>query len=282
MESNNRTRNIINIFVPCVIAMLLQVVAVVGDIVYIFVKNCLSDKKTVASRTIETILSQDYTQPMNKAIISAVQFILFIIVFGLWFYKLKKPSVKEGFFDIIKPPIIIIFLIMAGVAGQFLVDSILALLRPLFKSAFATYDDLVANVTGVTSSWLMLVAVFLLAPIAEELLFRGLTLTYAKKCMPVTAAIIIQALIFGIYHGNIIQGTYAFLLGILLGFLVHKTGNLLFGIAFHIALNVSIIAVPSGLFDSITSRILTACVSAVILAGSIILSFKIKRKETQK
>lgn len=281
MESNNRIKNIINIFVPLIIAMLLQVVAVVGDIVYIFVKNCLSDKKTVASRTIETILSQDYTQPMNKAIISAVQFILFIIVFGLWFYKLKKPSVKEGFFDIIKPPIII-FLIMAGVAGQFLVDSILALLRPLFKSAFATYDDLVANVTGVTSSWLMLVAVFLLAPIAEELLFRGLTLTYAKKCMPATLAIVIQALIFGIYHGNIIQGTYAFLLGILLGFLVHKTGNLLFGIAFHIALNVSIIAVPSGLFNSITSRILTACVSAVILAGSILLSFKIKRKETQK
>ena len=281
MESNNRTRNIINIFVPCVIAMLLQVVAVVGDIIYIFVKNCLSDEKTVASRTIETIISQDYTQPMNKAIISAAQFILFIIVFGLWFYKLKKPSVKEGFFGIIKPPIII-FLITAGVAGQFLIDSILALIRPLFKSAFAAYDDLVANVTGVTSSWLMLVAVFLLAPVAEELLFRGLTLTYAKRCMPATLAIIIQALIFGIYHGNIIQGTYAFLLGILIGFLVHKTDNLLAGITFHIALNISIMAVPSGLFNSITSRILTACVSAVILAGSILLSFKIKRKETQK
>ncbi|MBQ8912978.1 MAG: CPBP family intramembrane metalloprotease [Lachnospiraceae bacterium] len=280
MESNNRTRNIINIFVPCVIAMLLQVVTVFGDIVAIFIKNCVSNEKTVASRTIETIMSQDYNQPMNKAVISAVQFILYILVFGLWYYKLKKPSVKEGFFGIIKPPIII-FLITAGIAGQFFVDSILSLIRPVFKSAFSAYDDLVENVTGVSSSWLMLVAVFLLAPIAEEILFRGLTLTYAKRCMPVTLAIIIQALIFGVYHGNIIQGIYAFLLGMLIGFLVHKTDNLLAGIVFHIALNVSIMAVPRGLFSSMTSRILTVCISTVILAVSVILVFKIKRKGKQ-
>ena len=135
MESNNRIRNIINIFIPCIIALFLQVVVIFGDIVGIFIKNCLSKEKTVATRTIETILSQDYTQPMNKAIISAAQFILYILVFGLWFYKLKKPSLKEGFFGIIKPPIII-GLIMAGISGQFFVDSILSLISPIFKTAF--------------------------------------------------------------------------------------------------------------------------------------------------
>ncbi|MBO6113564.1 MAG: CPBP family intramembrane metalloprotease [Lachnospiraceae bacterium] len=276
MESNNRIRNIINIFIPCIIALFLQVVVIFGDIVGIFIKNCLSKEKTVATRTIETILSQDYTQPMNKAIISAAQFILYILVFGLWFYKLKKPSLKEGFFGIIKPPIII-GLIMAGISGQFFVDSILSLIRPIFKTAFESYDELVSNVTGVSSSWLMFLAVFLLAPIAEELLFRGLILIYAKKCMPAMLAIVIQALIFGIYHGNLIQGTYAFILGILLGFIAHKTNNLLTVIVFHMALNTSIIAIPGDIFNSMASRVLTACISAVILTLSIYFVFNINK-----
>ncbi|MBQ9199816.1 MAG: CPBP family intramembrane metalloprotease [Lachnospiraceae bacterium] len=264
MESNNRIKNIINIFVPLIIAMLLQVVVVVVDIAAIFIKNMLSDEKTAASRSIEAIMSQDYTQPMNTAAISAFQFILYILIFGIWFYKMKKPSLTEGFFGIIKPPVII-FLLTGGIASQFLVDGVLAILRPIFESAFAAYDELLSGVTGASRSWLMLLSVFLLAPVAEEILFRGLILTYAKRCMPTKLAIALQALLFGVYHGNIIQGTYAFLLGLLLGGIAAKTDNLIAAIVFHIAINLSILAVPIGFFDKTTSTILTTAISAVIL-----------------
>ncbi|MBQ7706942.1 MAG: CPBP family intramembrane metalloprotease [Lachnospiraceae bacterium] len=282
MESNNTIKNVIKIFVPFVIALLIHSVVVFFDIIGIFVRNCISNEKTVASKSIETIMSQDYTQPMNQALISAIQFSLYILIFGIMLYKIKKPSVKEGFFNIIKPPIII-FLIIGGIAGQFMVDGGLALLRPLFKSAFDKYDELVSSVTGVSSSWLMLLTVFLISPIAEEILFRGLVLTYSKRVMPAVFAIILQAFLFGLYHGNIIQGTYAFLMGLLLGFMVHKTDNLITCIVFHIALNVSILLVPSGLLKVTSNAILTTAISAVILTICIFFIFKkTKKQETNK
>ena len=279
MESNNRIKNIISIFVPLIIAMLLQALVVFVDIVAIFINNMLSDEKTAASKSIETIMSQDYTQPMNQAAISAIQFLLYILIFGIWDYKIEKPSFKEGFFGIIKPPIII-FLIISGIASQFLVDGVLALVRPVFRSAFKNYDELLSVVTGASRSWLMLLAVFLFAPIAEEMLFRGLILTYAKRCMPVSLAIALQALLFGVYHGNIIQGTYAFLLGLLLGMLVTKTDNIVAAIILHTAINLSILIVPSGLFGKTTAAILTIVISAVILTICIyFILFKNNKKQ---
>ena len=42
---------------------------------------------------------------------------------------------------------------------------------------------------------------------------------------------------FGIAHMNPIQSTYAFLLGLILGYLYYKTGNLLNSILLHITIN---------------------------------------------
>ena len=57
----------------------------------------------------------------------------------------------------------------------------------------------------------------LLAPIAEELLFRGLVL---RSLMPYGKrfAILLSALAFGMYHGNLIQTPFAFLVGLVLGY----------------------------------------------------------------
>ena len=46
-----------------------------------------------------------------------------------------------------------------------------------------------------------------------------------------------QALMFGFFHMNLVQGIYTFALGLLLGYLVEKTGNLLVPIVLHILYN---------------------------------------------
>lgn len=77
----------------------------------------------------------------------------------------------------------------------------------------------------------------LLAPVAEELLFRGLIqrslIPYGKKF-----AIFCSAFTFGLFHGNLIQAPFAFLVGLVLGYvaseysigwamLLHMINNLL-------------------------------------------------------
>ena len=74
--------------------------------------------------------------------------------------------------------------------------------------------------------------------IAEELIFRGLTVEYLKRAGAFFWVInILQALFFGIAHLNLVQGSYAFLIGLLAGYLVLRCRSIWAGIAFHMLFN---------------------------------------------
>ena len=54
------------------------------------------------------------------------------------------------------------------------------------------------------------------------------------------AAAVVSALMFGIYHGNLVQGIYAFLIGMLLCLVYERTGRLLAAALFHGAGNLAV------------------------------------------
>ena len=75
-------------------------------------------------------------------------------------------------------------------------------------------------------SILMVICSVIFAPFCEELVFRGVTMHQAKKCLPFWAANLLQALLFGIFHMNMIQGIYAFCLGLVLGYVCNRGGSI--------------------------------------------------------
>jgi hypothetical protein len=81
-------------------------------------------------------------------------------------------------------------------------------------------------------------AIGLLAPLAEELVFRGAILRALldSHYRPVTA-IAVSALLFAAIHMNPAQLPHAFLIGLLLGWMYWRTGSILPGMAFHWANN---------------------------------------------
>ena len=81
--------------------------------------------------------------------------------------------------------------------------------------------------------------VVVMAPLAEELLMRGLCLKILERSFPFWAANFLQALFFGLYHMNLIQGCYAFLMGLILGRLVKKYGTLKASMLCHFIINFS-------------------------------------------
>ncbi len=90
----------------------------------------------------------------------------------------------------------------------------------------------------IEESPLYLVFIFavVLGPIVEEAMFRGIVL---RRLLPFGEgfAILTSAFLFGLFHGNLSQFIYAFLLGAFFGFLYCRTGRLHHAILLHAAIN---------------------------------------------
>ena len=77
-------------------------------------------------------------------------------------------------------------------------------------------------------------AIGLLAPVCEELVFRGAVLRVLLRWTPRHwLAIAISALLFALIHANPIQMPHAFLIGLLLGWLYYRTDSIVPGIVYH-------------------------------------------------
>lgn len=88
-----------------------------------------------------------------------------------------------------------------------------------------------------------IIAVVIMAPIVEELLFRGAIQGHLlRKWKHPAGAIVLSSLIFGVVHGNWVQAPFAFVTGLALGWMYYRTGSLLPGILMHFVNNSAAVA----------------------------------------
>ena len=81
------------------------------------------------------------------------------------------------------------------------------------------------------------ITIGLLAPVAEEVVFRGAILKSLLTKYRPWLAIVLSAVIFSVGHLNPAQMPHAFLIGLLLGWMYWRTGSILPGMAYHWANN---------------------------------------------
>lgn len=95
-----------------------------------------------------------------------------------------------------------------------------------------------ADFEQMSHHWLGFVTLVLVGPLAEELVFReGVLRSLAEKGYSPYVALTVSALLFGAVHMNPAQMLPATLLGLVLGWLYLRTGNLLLPVACHVANN---------------------------------------------
>lgn len=95
-----------------------------------------------------------------------------------------------------------------------------------------------------------IITLCIMGPLLEELVYRGLVYRrFQEKGSRITAAAG-SAVIFGAMHFNLVQGIYAFAAGLLLAYIVAKTGSLATAAAAHGAMNlVSVLWTETGWLD---------------------------------
>ena len=106
--------------------------------------------------------------------------------------------------------------------------------------------NIITNIVGNLKGWVNILVMVLLAPVLEELLFRKMlidrTIKYGEGI-----SVLISALFFGLFHGNLNQFAYAFVIGGVFAFVYVKTGNVKYTIYMHMLVNFLGSAVSMGL-----------------------------------
>lgn len=119
-----------------------------------------------------------------------------------------------------------------------------------------------------------ILAFAVIAPVAEEFIFRRLLLDRVR-IFGDGAAILIGGAAFGLFHGNLNQTLYAFVLGAVFSAIVLLTNRLRYTIAIHMLING--ISVLTTLVESSLLDYLLACVILFSICFSVVL-FLVRRK----
>lgn len=130
------------------------------------------------------------------------------------------------------------------VGGKVLVYSMLLVFAAMYAMNvvvqwFGFEDNLEAVFRELTHNILGFVSITVLAPLLEEMLFRGAIQGYLmRRYSNPWVGIITASLVFGVVHGNPIQIFYASCLGIVFGWIYYRTGTLFPVVLGHILNNM--------------------------------------------
>ena len=158
--------------------------------------------------------------------LSSVVSSVIIIALFVW---LKWAPISRNYIQQ-KPWDVLVWTILAGMGA-------ILPLQWLYEQMNITMSDDVKHLfeSIMGSRWGYL-ALGILAPVAEELVFRGAILrslmAYFNYRLP-WIPIVVSALLFGAVHGNVAQFANAFVMGLLLGWLYCRTHSIVLGVALH-------------------------------------------------
>ncbi|WP_039766692.1 CPBP family intramembrane glutamic endopeptidase [Caldicellulosiruptor sp. F32] len=137
----------------------------------------------------------------------------------------RKIIFKDAIYTII---LAISFLFISAI-----IDSI-SIMTP-FKER---YENSMQRFISSEATALIVFTIVVAAPIFEEFVFRGLIFgTMLENQMNIYLAVIIQALLFGLFHSNLYQGMFAFFIGVFSALVLYWTNSIWNSIIFHATVN---------------------------------------------
>ena len=214
-------------------------------------------------------------QQNNVVNISGIFTILFLVLF---FLIRKKNVIKEV--TAVKAPGKN-YLIGVGVAfGYMLVINFgLQFLPESWLEAYGAQSNMLLEGSDLA----IFVSTVIMAPLVEELIFRGLMLSRLRKGMSDWAAILISGFIFGLAHGQILWMSYTFIMGILLGLVAVKSESLLPSLALHMIFNLGgvVLTLLPGEIASTGLYIAMLAIGVVTTVALLVVLLKQKKAEKE-
>ena len=133
------------------------------------------------------------------------------------------------------------------VSGKVMLLSIMLVFAAMFMfnvlaQELGLPDELAETMQQVSNNLLGCISIAVLAPILEEVLFRGAIQGYLMRKYNPAVGIVLASIIFGLIHMNPIQIFYATCLGLVFGWIYYRTRSLMPVVIGHV-LNNSLAAI---------------------------------------
>lgn len=195
----------------------------------------------------------------------------FAACFGIW-HKQMNFKAKRSIDGLSLVPMAI--LAAASAVGMNGLLNLIELYR--FSPTFQEISEIQFD----TPVWLGIISYGILAPLGEEVVFRGVVYGQFKKVMKVPIAIVFSGLAFGLFHGNLVQAVYATVIGILLALVYELYGTLIAPMVFHGIANLFVYIMLD--LTSFGGAFLTpaACIIFLALSAvSVVLMCKLQKKQ---
>lgn len=174
--------------------------------------------------------------PVLYYLISSLSYVLALAVPVLLYFALRRVPLSVGLpfgkVSLVKT----LALVFVGIAGCMLANipaNIVINLERFFGFSGEIPDTPLNDDPVVQALYVLNIVV--IPPIVEEMMFRGMILQGLRRFGD-GFAVVASAALFGLFHGNFAQTVFAFLCGLVLGFVVIRTNSLLPSILIH-ALN---------------------------------------------
>lgn len=175
-----------------------------------------------------------------------ILYILELLLFAVWYnYACVKGSDRSKSVKEALQPVNALSIVMIATGMCFFVNFQLPIVTTVLpESVISDFENMMDSMGyGIKLIPTLISLVF--APFAEEFMFRGIMFFYLQRIFErrlgkretFWIANLIQAAIFGIYHLNFIQGTYAFVVGMVLGYLMFHFGSIAAPILAHMIHN---------------------------------------------
>ena len=198
----------------------------------------------------------------------------FIICYGIWHKKIQFHSTKEIDKLSIVPMVILAAAIAIGMNG-------VLTLTELYR--FSPTFQRVSEMQFDTPVWLGIISYGILAPLGEEIVFRGVVYGQLRKVLKVPYAVVLSGLAFGLFHGNLVQAVYATVIGCLLALVYEWYGTIAASMLFHSVANLFVYVMLEllpfgGVFLSVPSCVLFL----VLSAGSLFLLWTLQGKAASR
>lgn len=149
--------------------------------------------------------------------------------------ELKKPDIRRA------------GLLMAAGLGFSVFFSAVITVLPFSESLLSSYHGSSAMIESGTDRLLAVICTVFMAPVAEEIVFRGYMLGRLLSWFTKEQSIFLSAALFALCHVSLLWIVYACLMGILLAWVSIREDDTMYSIILHIGFNLSVI--PVGLIN---------------------------------